>query len=117
MRIDIRGHSTVETSSRRAEASQELPAFGGFRDSAKEVLALSAELARRDAQITAIYSSHSWRITKPLRWLSVHLLGRPAPPTLEESLRPAATCLSRTAPPTAVNSKVCRLKAHSSGWV
>jgi O-antigen biosynthesis protein len=116
---DVRGDSKVETLSNRAEAPQESPAFGAVPYSPKEMLALQAKLARQDALIEAIYSSRSWRLTKPLRWVSVHFLGRPAPPTLKEvqSWMPAGTCLSRATPPGAIEGQARSLKANHSGSV
>ncbi|KQZ56371.1 MULTISPECIES: class I SAM-dependent methyltransferase [unclassified Lysobacter] len=38
--------------------------------------ALQNDLIQRQGELTEVFNSLSWRLTKPLRWMSQHLLGR-----------------------------------------
>lgn len=38
--------------------------------------ALQQDLLQRQGELTEVFNSLSWRLTKPLRWISQHLLGR-----------------------------------------
>jgi O-antigen biosynthesis protein len=96
---------------------QESSALGAVPHSS-ELAASQAELAYRDELVEAIYSSRSWRITKPLRWSYVRFFGQPAPATPNEaqSFAAAVSDVAEAMPETTVNGKV-PVKPSRSGWV
>lgn len=53
-----------------------------------EMQKLRSALADSDATVAALFASSSWKLTAPLRWLSVHVLRRP--PALAVPAAPAA---------------------------
>jgi hypothetical protein len=48
-------------------------------DTKTQLLQLTAALEDSNARLAGLVSSTSWRLTAPLRWISVHILRRPAP--------------------------------------
>ena len=48
-------------------------------DTKAQLLQLTAALDDSNARLAGLVSSTSWRLTAPLRWISVHILRRPAP--------------------------------------
>lgn len=65
-----------------------------------EMQSLQSALANSNATVAALLASTSWKLTAPMRWLSVHLLRRPPAPAASAAPAPD---LRRNEPPNGVS--------------